>query len=157
MSREIPKFCKNPRNTRVLGICKIRICWIVSNNIRIGTLSEEVNDAGEFDWVIRINWDAWEKAGKPNIPGVMDELRLDEYVRAMIPVIVSQRTLPDNRDRLMEELQKLGLTYNDRFEFMLRTGGRCGNNDLMMERMSDSEQAEIIEDIKERMRRGEYT
>lgn len=157
MSVQIPKFNKNPLNTRVPGICKIRICWIVSNCIRIGTLSEEVNDAGEFDWVIRIDWEAWERAGRPNIPGIWDEMRLDEYVRAVLPVIVSQRTLPDNRDRLMEELQKVGLTHNDRFEFMLRTGGRCGNNDLTMERMSDSDQAKMIEGIKERIKRGEYT
>lgn len=48
----------------------------------------------------------------------------------MIPVLVEQRTLPDIRYSLYEELAEVGLDVNDRFEFMLRTRGYCGNNNL---------------------------
>ena len=44
-----------------------------------------------------------------------------------------QRTLPDNRDGLQEELERVGLTYNDRFEFMCRTK-ECGPSRITVER-----------------------
>lgn len=100
----------------------------------IGTISEETNDAGEFDWVIRVNWKNWEKAGKAQISGIDMDLRLEEYIRTYIPAFVEERTLPDTRDRLYESLQNLGLTWNDRFEYMCRTHGLCGCNDITVER-----------------------
>lgn len=54
------------------------------------------------------------------------DLRLEEYIRIYIPAFVEERTLPDTRDGLWEELDRLGLDWNDRFEFMCRTHGICG-------------------------------
>jgi hypothetical protein len=100
----------------------------------IGTISEERNDAGEFDWVIRMDWDEWEKAKAPLVAGIDSDLRLDEYIRSYVPAFVEERTLPDERDGLYEELEALGLTWNDRFEYMCRTRGLCGCNDITVER-----------------------
>ena len=121
---------------RVPCICEVRTANICYEGNVIGTLSEETNDAGEFDWVIKVNWDAWEKAGRPPISGIDETLRKDEYIRRFIPSIVEQRTLPDNRDNLYEELERVGLTWNDRFEYMCRTHGLCGPSRLTIERQT---------------------
>ena len=49
------------------------------------------------------------------------DLRLDEYIRTYVPAFVDERTLPDTHDTLFEELAEVGLTYNDRLEFMCST------------------------------------
>ena len=131
------KFNYKPRKElyeRVPNICTVRTANICFNNNVIGTLSEEKNDAGEFDWVIKIDWEAWEKAGRPQISGIDDINKQDEYIRRYIPAIVTQRTLPDERDGIREELERVGLAYNDRFEFMCRTHGLCGPSRLTIER-----------------------
>lgn len=107
---------------------------MVYNGYVIGTISEEKNDAGEFDWVIRINWADWEKSGSPQVAGIDMDLRLNEYIRTYIPAFVEERTLPDTRDGLYEELERLNLTWNDRFEYMCRTHGLCGPSNITVER-----------------------
>ena len=85
------KFVCNEYNTRVTCICSSRTCYIFYRKVCIGELTEEKNDAGEFDWVIKIYWKEWSKVGEPFIPGIDTDLRLAEYVRAFLPVIVGQR------------------------------------------------------------------
>lgn len=131
---ENPKFIRNKYNTRVPCICRVRTANMLYNGYIIGTISEEINDAGEFDWVIGIDWENWWESGHPQVAGIDMDLRLDEYVRSYIPAFVEERTLPDTRDGLYEELDKLGLTYNDRFEYMCRTHGLCGCNNITVER-----------------------
>ena len=131
------KFEYKPRYElyeRIECISRIRTANICFNGNIIGTLSEETNDAGEFDWVIKIDWDAWEKSGSPSISGIDDINKQDEYIRRYIPAIVTQRTLPDKRDNLHKALAEVGLTYNDRFEYMCRTHGLCGPSRLTIER-----------------------
>lgn len=128
------KVVKHARNTRIPCICEVRTANMLYNGYLIGTISEERNDAGEFDWVIRIDWDNWEKSGHPQVAGIDMDLKLDEYIRTYIPAFVEERTLPDTRDGLYEELEKLGLNWNDRFEFMCRTHGICGPSNITIER-----------------------
>ena len=45
------------RNTRVPCICQIRTANIIKDGVVIGTIAEEMNDAGETDWVITPNYD----------------------------------------------------------------------------------------------------
>ena len=68
------------------------------------------------------------------VSGIDDINRQEEYIRRYIPAIVTQRTLPDNRDGLHDELKRVGLKYNDRFEYMCRTHGICGPSRLTIER-----------------------
>lgn len=128
------KVVKHARNTRIPCICSVRTANMIYNGYVIGTISEETNDAGEFDWVIQINWENWEKSGKPQVSGIDMDLRLDEYIRTYVPLFVDERTLPDTRDGLYEVLDKIGLTWNDRFEYMCRTHGRCGPSNITVER-----------------------
>ncbi len=115
-------------------ICSIRTAYMMYKGYVIGSITEERNDAGEFDWVIKIDWDNWAKSGYPQVAGIDMDLRLDEYVRYYIPAFVEERTLPDNRDGLYEELEAVGLDWNDRFEFMCRKGGLCGPSDITVVR-----------------------
>ena len=128
------KVTGRPDHQRVPYICSVRSAYIVYDGHRVGLLSEERNDAGEFDWVIKVFWDEWKKEGEPDIPGIDVDLRLDEYIRQYVPVIVEQRTFSDSYEDLQTELERFGLNWNDRFEIMCRNHGRCGNNDLLIER-----------------------
>ncbi len=131
-----PKIIKHAGNTRIPCICQIRTANMIYNGHIIGTISEERNDAGEFDWVIKMDWSTWEKVGMPRVAGIDMSLRLDEYIRTYIPAFVEERTPPDNRENLYEELEEVGLTWNDRFEFMCRTHGLCGPSRITVERRS---------------------
>lgn len=132
------KIVKHSRNTRIACINQVRTANILSKDgIIIGTISEERNDADEFDWVIKVYWDVWERAGCPHISGIDEDLRLDEYIRTYVPAFVDERTLPDERENIREELDKYGLTWNDRFEFMCLTHGICGPSKLTVERKLD--------------------
>ena len=121
-------------NTRIQCIGRVRTANMLYKGVVIGTISEESNDAGETDWVIKVDWSNWEMVGRPHISGILEDLRLDEYVRTYLPAFVNERTLPDNRDGLHEELLKLGMNCNDRFEFMCRTHGICGPSRITVER-----------------------
>lgn len=127
------------QNTRVPCICKVRTADIFYNDIKIGTISEEANDAGETDWVLKIDWENWERSGTPPIMGINTDLRLTEYIRRYVPAFVEHRTLPDTRDRLLEELARYGMTENDRFEYMCRTHGICGCDTLTVERQMEAD------------------
>lgn len=130
------QIIKHEGNTRVPCICKVRTADMLYKGYVIGTISEEKNDAGEFDWVIRIDWKNWEKSGCPQVAGIDMDLRLSEYIRTYIPAFVEERTLPDNREGLFEELEELGMSWNDRFEYMCRTHGLCGPSKITVERQS---------------------
>ncbi len=52
---EKPKIVKHTGNTRIPYICQVRTANMVYNGYVIGTISEERNDADEFDWVIKID------------------------------------------------------------------------------------------------------
>lgn len=79
MKRKVKKIVDNPR--RVENICFSRTCYIMYKTYCIGELTEESNDADEYDWVIKVYWDKWEEAGKPDIAGIDLDLRKEEYIR----------------------------------------------------------------------------
>ena len=138
MAKNKKRVVKNRFNTRIPCICEVRTANIIApGNHIIGTISEERNDAGESDWVIKVYWDEWEKAGSPHISGIDEDLRLDEYIRTFLPEFVVERTIPDGRADLFDILQELGLTWNDRFEYMCRTHGLCGPSKFTVERKED--------------------
>ena len=134
---EKKKIVKHARNTRIPCICSVRTANMIYNGYIIGTIAEEKNDAGEFDWVIKMDWENWEKSGHPQVAGIDMDLRLDEYIRTYIPAFVEERTLPDTRDGLYEELEKLGLTWNDLFEYMCKTHVLCGPSRITVERKTE--------------------
>ena len=112
-------------------------------DIPVATLTHEYSSiSGEFDWIIAPIWENWEKAYDKygvyiDIAGIDETLQLPQYVRRYNPAFVTQRTIPDGRDDLFGELEKIGLTNNDLFEYMCRTHAVCGNDDLYVSRMPD--------------------
>ncbi len=131
------KVIHHEKNTRVPCICSVRTANMIYNGYIIGEISEEKNDAGESDWVIKMDWENWWLSGRPRVAGIDLDLGLDEYIRSYIPGFVEQRTLPDNRDGLQDELAQVGLMYNDRFEFMCRTK-KCGPSRITVERKNNN-------------------
>lgn len=53
--------------------------------------------------------------------------------------------MPDTRDNLREELDRVGLDYNDRFEFMCRTHGVCGPSILTVCRVNEVDESLVPE------------
>ena len=49
------KFVQNEYNTRISNICYVRSANMLYKGYVIGVVSEEKTDAGEFDWVIKMN------------------------------------------------------------------------------------------------------
>lgn len=137
------KLIKTARNSRVPCICSVRTAKLIYQGYVIGTISEESNDAEEFDWVIRPDWKVIKENNiKVQISGIDMSLELEEYIRSYVPAFVEERTLPEGRERLHEELQAVGLYYNDRFEFMCRTH-KCGCNKIIVDRLTEEEQKEF--------------
>ena len=141
MSRK-PKIVKHAGNTRIHCITEVRTAKMMYKGDCIGTISEERNDAGEFDWVIKPNYEMIDKH-KVSIHGVDLDLRLEEYIRTFVPSFVEHRTLPDTREDLYEELEAVGLTWNDRFEFMCRHHGLCGVSRITVERLNGPEKYDL--------------
>jgi hypothetical protein len=135
--KEIP-LC----NTRIENIDRIRKAYIMWQDIPVAELYHEYSSlSGEFDWVIKPIWDNWEKAKERgeyiDIAGIDDTLHKDEYIRRYDPEFVTQRTIPEGRKDLFPTLKRIGLTYNDLFEVLCRTHGKCGNDDLYVSRTPD--------------------
>lgn len=130
--RKKKKFVQNEYNTRIPCICQRRTCYIIYREHCIGTLTEEKNDAGEFDWVITMDWEEWELTGEPSMPGINTDLRLKEYIRTFVPVIVEQRVPPPSRLDAKMYMASKHMTYFDAFQFMVDNHGECGNNMLLI-------------------------
>lgn len=123
------KFVKKPFNTIIEHICESRTCYLRRGPYCIASLTEVRNDADEFSWIIKPNYEQLEACGFYFIPGIDLDIHLEEYVRTnVIPSVVSRRTYPDNRDMLIPVLKYMGLRWNDRFEFMCLSMGWCGND-----------------------------
>lgn len=69
------------------------------------------------------------------ITGIDLDLHKEEYIRRYVPEFVDRRTLSDVRPDLQENLERLGMDWNDRFEFMVRNRGRCGGSQITVERI----------------------
>lgn len=113
---------------RIPCVCSIRTAYIKKGDNVIAEISEERNDADEFDWVIKPYYDIIDKLDNIHIEGCDLSIRKEEYIRRYVPEFVSRRTMPDNRVNLQKELNSVGLTWNDRFEYMCRTEGRTNSN-----------------------------
>lgn len=129
--------------TRIPYIDRIRKAYIMWKDIPVAELYHEYHSlSGDFDWVIKPIWENWEKCRVEHgenidIAGIDEKLHKDEYIRRFNPVFVTQRTIPEGREDLFPELERIGLTYNDLFEVLCRTHGVCGNDDLYVSRTPD--------------------
>lgn len=121
---------------RVPCVSTSRTCYMFVGKVCIGSITEESNDSGETDWVFKFYWDEYEAVGSPDIIGLNTDLRLPEYVRKDTPTFVEARTKSDKYENLQEELARVSLWSNDRFEYMLRTQGVCSKDKIKIGRTS---------------------
>lgn len=126
----------NMVTTRVPCICAVRTAIMIHKGVVIGTISEEINDAGEFSWVFKLYWDKFEMFPYIKLPDIDINLKKDEYVISyIVPIFVKQRTYPYTGQKLYKRLEELGLTWSDSFEIMCRTKGKLGKDDIDIERL----------------------
>ena len=72
------------------------------------------------------------------IPGIDMDLRYDTYYRVnMTPEIISMRTPSESRENVRQLMASVGLDYYDRFEWLLRSESKCGDDNLMIVRKYD--------------------
>lgn len=92
----------------------------------------------EYQYIITPYWDVIDGLDSSvfqGIPGITMELRLEKYYRVnMQPVFITERSPSRNREDLWELMESVGLTYYDRFEWLIRTPLTCGNDNLIVER-----------------------
>lgn len=111
--------------------------------ISIAQIDFQEYDEENFQYVISPYWEIID--GLPasvfqGIPGIDLELRLEKYYRVnYIPTFIAERTPSENREDLWELLEKVGLDYYDRFEWLLRTTMRSANDNLIVERRRQSQ------------------
>ncbi len=96
----------------------------------------------EYQYIITPYWDVIDGLDYDvfqGIPGITMELRLEKYYRVnMQPVFITERSPSRNREDLWELMASVGLDYYDRFEWLIRTPLRCGNDNLIVERYREA-------------------
>lgn len=109
-----------------------------NHQYNIGEVSYERFDDQNFQYVFRPYWKLIEHLPKEvfdGIPGIDMDIRKEEYYRVnMTPSFISKRTPSESREDLWELLEEVGLDYYDRFEWLLRTDKRCGDDNFFVVR-----------------------
>ena len=106
------------------------------DKISVGQIDYQEFGEENFQYVITPYWEMID--GLPasvfqGFPGIDLELRLKHYYRVnYIPTFIAERTPAENREDLWELLEAVGLTYYDRFEWLLRTSMRAANDNLIV-------------------------
>ncbi len=104
----------------------------------VGEISYERFDDQNFQYVITPYWN--EIANLPadiffDIPGIDLRVKKDRYYRVnMTPTFIEMRTPGPGRVDLWDLLSEVGLDYYDRFEWLLRSGKKCGDDNFIVVR-----------------------
>ena len=108
----------------------------------IGEIIYERFDDQNFQYIFKPYWDLIECLPVnlfSGIPGINMEIKKDAYYRVnMTPVFISMRSPSENREDVKELMDEVGLNYYDRFEWLLRTTKRCGDDNLIVVRKNET-------------------
>lgn len=121
------------------------------NNRRysVGEIIYESFDDQNFQYIIKPYWnsvDALPRGLFHGIPGINMDLRRDAYYRVnMTPAFISMRTPSEGREDVRQLMESVGLDYYDRFEWLLRSEMKCGNDNLIVVRKPNGKRT--IEDL----------
>lgn len=136
---------KNEYTTPLPGVPYYRSSGIIyaldrqMDRYAVGRIDFERFDDQNFQYIFSPEWsviDTLPPAIFQGIPGLDMSLRLEKYYRVnMTPYFIAERTPSENREDLWELLEEVGLDYYDRFEWLLRTGMRCGTDNLIVDRV----------------------
>ena len=127
----------------------IKALMDTGEKVSVGEIEYQEYDEENFQYIITPYWDIID--GLPSslfqgIPGINMDLRLNHYYRVnYTPVFISERSPSKNREDLWELMESVGLDYYDRFEWLLRTSLRCGNDNLIVERKREGKVSEIFD------------
>lgn len=112
-----------------------------NNRYSVGEIVFERYDDQNYQYIIKPYWNLIKSI--PNgifqgIPGIDMDLRYDTYYRVnMTPEIISMRTPSESRENVRQLMASVGLDYYDRFEWLLRSESKCGDDNLMIVRKYD--------------------
>ena len=104
----------------------------------VGEISYERFDDQNFQYVVTPYWNQIRYLPVSvfsGLPGFDFDIKKDKYYRVnMTPTFIQMRTPGEAREDLWELLDEVGLDYYDRFEWLLRTDKRCGDDNLSVVR-----------------------
>lgn len=113
----------------------------------IGEISFERFDDQNYQYVVSPYWELIEHLPAhifSGIPGFdLSEKRSKYYRVNLTPSFIQMRTPGESREDLWELLDEVGLDYYDRFEWLLRSGKRCGDDNLIVVRKRESKTHDI--------------
>ena len=116
----------------------IKVVDRLNLSFSVGEIILERFDEQNFQYIIRPYWqaiDALPRGLFHGIPGINMDRRNQEYYRVnMTPEFITMRTPSENREDVRELMEAAGLDYYDRFEWLLRTEMRCGDDNLIVVR-----------------------
>ena len=113
----------------------------------VGEISYERYDDQNFQYVVTPYWEQIDRLPIQifsGIPGYDMSIRRDNYYRVNItPNFIQMRTPSESREDLWELLEEVGLDYYDRFEWLLRSAKRCGDDNLIVVRKREKREFDI--------------
>ena len=121
---------------RNIGLIKVLDRF--NRRFSVGEIILERFDEQNFQYIIRPYWQAIDSLPRGlfhGIPGINMDRRSSSYYRVnMTPTFITMRTPSENRENVRELMEAAGLDYYDRFEWLLRTEMRCGDDNLIVVR-----------------------
>lgn len=135
-SREYTTPLRGTPYFRSVGI--IKATDKMNYQYNIGEVSYERFDDQNFQYVFQPYWKLIEHLSEDvfdGIPGIDTGVKKEKYYRVnMTPSFISKRTPSASRENVRELMEEVGLDYYDRFEWLLRTDKRCGDDNLLVVR-----------------------
>ena len=103
-----------------------------NRDYNVGEVVLERFDEQNFQYIIKPYWELIEDIPHglfQGIPGINMDIRKESYYRVnMTPAFISMRTPSESRENVRELMESVGLDYYDRFEWLLRSEMRCGDD-----------------------------
>ena len=116
----------------------IKVVDRYNRRFSVGEIMLERFDEQNFQYIIKPYWQAIDNLPDglfQGISGIDMEIRRGVYYRVnMTPAFISMRTPSESREDVRELMANAGLDYYDRFEWLLRTEMRCGDDNLIVVR-----------------------
>ncbi len=138
---------------RNVGIIKVYDRY--NRNYSVGEVILERFDDQNFQYIIKPYWQFIDQIPQglfQGIPGIDMDLRREAYYRVnMTPTFISMRTPSESRENVRELMRLVGLDYYDRFEWLLRSEMRCGDDNLLVVRKpTDNLRIQSLEQARNR-------
>lgn len=126
-----------------------------NRNYSVGEVIFERFDDQNFQYIIKPYWkfiDQLPHGLFQAIPGINMDLRREAYYRVnMTPTFISMRTPSESRENVRELMRAVGLDYYDRFEWLLRSEMKCGDDNLLVVRKpADNLRIQSLKEVKHR-------